>query len=93
MNHGVPKKLTDEMLKSSEGFFELTEEEKREYAGKKVLDPIRCGTSFNETVDNTFCWRDYLKVHVHPHFHAPNKPVGFRLVNFIFLSIRLFLMK
>ncbi|XP_021891119.1 protein DMR6-LIKE OXYGENASE 2-like [Carica papaya] len=64
-------------IRGSSSFFDLTEEEKREYAGKKLFDPIRYGSSFNENVDQTFLWRDYLKIHVHPHFNAPKKPSGF----------------
>jgi len=30
----------DKMLSTSQRFFDLSEEEKREYAGEKVLDPI-----------------------------------------------------
>lgn len=68
----------DKMLRASQRFFDLSEEEKREYAGEKVLDPIRYGTSFNLTVDKALFWRDYLKCHVHPHFNVPSKPPCFR---------------
>lgn len=78
INHGVPETLRDELLRASQSFFDLTEEEKREYAGRnKLFDPIRCGTSFNVTVDKTLFWRDYLKCHVHPQFNAPSKPPRF----------------
>ncbi|KAF2299737.1 hypothetical protein GH714_002957 [Hevea brasiliensis] len=40
INHGVPKKLRDEMINSIESFFDLAEEEKQEYAGKNSLDLI-----------------------------------------------------
>lgn len=59
-------------------FFELPEEEKRGIGGKHVLDPIRSGTSFNESVDEILCWRDYVKIFQHPEFHSPNKPPSFR---------------
>nr|XP_033513597.1 protein DMR6-LIKE OXYGENASE 2-like [Nicotiana tomentosiformis] len=58
-------------------FFNLLEEEKQEFAGKHVLDPIRCGTNFNASKENAFFWRDYLNVLVHPHFHFPSKPHGY----------------
>ncbi|KAK9270918.1 hypothetical protein L1049_026505 [Liquidambar formosana] len=77
INHGVSERLRDEMVKVCQSFFDLTEEEKREYAGKQLLDPVRWGTSFNVNVDKTLFWRDYLKVHVHPHFHAPHLPTEF----------------
>jgi hypothetical protein len=59
-------------------FFNLTEEEKREYGGKQMLDPIRCGTSFNTSVDKVLYWRDFLRIVVHPQFHSPTKPPAFR---------------
>ncbi|KAJ9146485.1 hypothetical protein P3X46_028744 [Hevea brasiliensis] len=77
INHGVPKKLRDEIINSTETFFNLTEEEKQEYRGNELLDPIKCGTSFNVRVDKPLMWRDYLKILVHPHFVSPHKPVGF----------------
>lgn len=80
INHGVPKILRDEMIKLSQSFFNLTEEEKQEYAGKKLFDPIKYGTSFNIRADKGLFWRDYLKIQVLPdaHFIAPQKPAGFR---------------
>lgn len=78
INHNVPEKLMEMTMDACQRFFNLTEEEKREFAGKHVLDPIRCGTSFNASVEKVFFWRDFLKVFVHPEFHSPNKPVGFR---------------
>lgn len=68
------------MIKACQSFFDLPTEEKRDYAGKKFVDPIRWGTSFNTKVDKTYFWRDNLKVHVHPQFNAPQKPVGFRYI-------------
>ncbi|KAK8646811.1 hypothetical protein V6N13_120581 [Hibiscus sabdariffa] len=80
INHGVSEMLRDEMIRETESFFNLSGEDKREYAGTKLFDPIRCGTSFNPKVDKTLLWRDYLKIHVHPHFNAPTKPSGFSKV-------------
>lgn len=81
VNHGVPESLTKAMTEACGEFFNLTEEEKREFEGKHVLDPIRCGTSFNASVDPVLFWRDFLKVFVHPEFHSPNKPTGFREIS------------
>ncbi|KAJ7968276.1 protein DMR6-LIKE OXYGENASE 2-like [Quillaja saponaria] len=78
VNHDIPKTLMEKMFVEVFGFFNLTEEEKQEYAGKHVLDPIRCGTSFNSSVEKVFFWRDFLKIFVHPEFHSPDKPAGFR---------------
>ncbi|KAK7301150.1 hypothetical protein RJT34_12011 [Clitoria ternatea] len=78
INHGMSETLRDELLRGSQGFFDMSVEDKREFAGEKLFDPIKCGTSFNVMVDKTLFWRDYLKCHVHPHFNAPSKPPGFR---------------
>ncbi|KAI6678172.1 hypothetical protein NL676_038968 [Syzygium grande] len=78
INHGVPESQMKAMVDMLTGFFDLTEEEKMEFKGKHVLDPIRCGTSFNASVDKVLSRRDFLKVRVHPKFHCPTKPEGFR---------------
>ncbi|XP_009608413.1 2-oxoglutarate-dependent dioxygenase 19 isoform X2 [Nicotiana tabacum] len=78
VNHGIPENLIKAVIDCTHEFFNLPEEDKREYAGKHVLDPIRCGTSFNASKENVFFWRDYLKVFVHPQFHSPTKPQGYR---------------
>ncbi|XP_008812217.1 protein DMR6-LIKE OXYGENASE 2-like isoform X2 [Phoenix dactylifera] len=78
VNHGIPERLMEAMLISLKEFFDQTEEEKGEYTGKHVMDPIRCGTSFNLTVEDVRYWRDYLKVFVHPIFYSPAKPPRFR---------------
>jgi isopenicillin N synthase-like dioxygenase len=82
INHGVPERLIERVIEGIRGFFDLTEEEKREFEGKNVLDTIRCGTSFNTSFDKVFFWRDFLKVIIqHPHhLHFPDKPAGFRFV-------------
>ncbi|KAF8406065.1 hypothetical protein HHK36_008145 [Tetracentron sinense] len=81
INHGVPESLRKEMLDACHRFFHLMEGEKQEFEGKHVLDPIRCGTSFNASVEKVFFWRDFLKVFVHPQFHFPSKPPGFSEVS------------
>ncbi|XP_015932903.1 2-oxoglutarate-dependent dioxygenase 19 [Arachis duranensis] len=77
INHGVPETLREEVLRACKGFYDLPEEYKRQYEGGDIFAPIKCGTSFNANVEKTFLWRDYLKCHVHPHFHAPSNPQGF----------------
>ncbi|XVE49509.1 hypothetical protein DITRI_Ditri01bG0088100 [Diplodiscus trichospermus] len=76
-NHGVPESLMKATIEACRGFFELTDEEKQEFKGNHVLDPIRCGTSFNVSVDKVLFWRDFLKLFTHPEFHSPNKPAAF----------------
>jgi hypothetical protein len=89
INHGVPETLRDEMLKGCQSFFNQTEEEKKEFSGKQLFDPISYGTSFNTNIDSSFFWRDYLKMWVRPNFRAPHKPAGFRYL--IFLSPKLYI--
>lgn len=76
VNHGVPENLLSSILDGCKGFFDLPEEEKQEFKGNHVLDPIRSGTSFNVSVEKAFYWRDFLKVFVHPVFYSPTKPAG-----------------
>lgn len=78
INHGVPETLMNMVIKKSSEFFDLTDEEKKDFEEKDVRDPIRYGTSFNTKKEKFFCWRDFLKLIVHPEFHSPNKPLGFR---------------
>ncbi|XP_071691645.1 2-oxoglutarate-dependent dioxygenase 19-like [Rutidosis leptorrhynchoides] len=80
INHGVPETLMNTIIEKSKDFFSLTDEEKKDYEEKDVLDPIRYGTSFNSKKDKVFYWRDFLKVIVHPEFNCPDKPEGFREV-------------
>ncbi|XP_002522603.2 2-oxoglutarate-dependent dioxygenase 19 [Ricinus communis] len=77
INHGVPESLMRSMIDMCGGFFDLSEEDKEEYRGKHVLDPIRCGTSFNASAEKIFFWKDFLKILSHPVFHSPSKPSGF----------------
>ncbi|CAA0807353.1 2-oxoglutarate (2OG) and Fe(II)-dependent oxygenase superfamily protein [Striga hermonthica] len=78
VNHGIPEAVTRGILEVTREFFDLPEEEKPEFQPKNVLDPIRYGTSFNTAKEEVFCWRDFLKVFVHPHFHCPRKPDSLR---------------
>ncbi|PKI63828.1 hypothetical protein CRG98_015812 [Punica granatum] len=67
----------NKMIDSCSEFFNLEQEEKRQYKGKHTLDPISCGTSVDASVTEVLFWRDYLRVLVHPEFHSPTKPSGF----------------
>ncbi|XP_027347783.1 protein DMR6-LIKE OXYGENASE 2-like [Abrus precatorius] len=78
INHSVSKILMEKMVDEVFAFFNLKEEEKQGYASKDFMDPIRYGTSFNASMDKVLFWRDFLKIVVHPEFHSPDKPVGFR---------------
>jgi len=78
INHGVPENLLSSIVDGCKGFFDLPEEEKQEFKGNHVLDPIRSGTSCNVSVEKAFYWRDFLKFFVHPVFYSPTKPAGLR---------------
>ncbi|XP_020222555.1 protein DMR6-LIKE OXYGENASE 2 [Cajanus cajan] len=78
INHSVAKSVMEKMVDQVFAFFNLREEEKQEYASKDVMDPIRYGTSSNVSMDKVLFWRDFLKIVVHPEFHSPDKPLGFR---------------
>lgn len=80
IHHGVPEDVVQRMIDACGEFFEMEEEEKLEFQGPNVLDAIRFGTSFNAAVDKVMCWKDYLKVMVHPQFNSPHKPPAFRYV-------------
>ena len=69
------------MIDVCEAFFNLTAEEKKEFQGTgNVLDPIKCGTSSNVSIDKVLLWRDFIKVKSHPDFNSPHKPTGFRYI-------------
>ncbi|KAM7481695.1 hypothetical protein LguiB_006278 [Lonicera macranthoides] len=78
INHGVPEGLAKGVFDAADEFFNLKDEEKKEYEAKHPLAPISCGNSFHNADKNKiFLWRDYLKVISHPDFHFPKKPLGF----------------
>ncbi|PKI63829.1 hypothetical protein CRG98_015813 [Punica granatum] len=80
INHGVDESLMNKILDDCREFFDLEDkEEKREYEGKKILDTICYGTSTDGPPSEALFWRDYLRVRVHPEFHSPRKPAGFRI--------------
>ncbi|XP_004299627.1 PREDICTED: 1-aminocyclopropane-1-carboxylate oxidase homolog [Fragaria vesca subsp. vesca] len=84
INHGVPESLMKSMIEACHKFFQLPEEEKKEFQSRKLLEPIKCGTSFNVAIDKVRLWRDYLKVIAHPEFHSLHKPAEYSDVSFEF---------
>ncbi|XP_015886184.3 2-oxoglutarate-dependent dioxygenase 19 [Ziziphus jujuba] len=84
INHGVPESLMKNMIEVCQGFFNLPEEEKKVYQTRNLLDPIKCGTSFNVEIDKVLLWRDFLKVISHPQFHSLPKPEGYSEVSLEF---------
>ncbi|KAL9675065.1 hypothetical protein QQ045_003265 [Rhodiola kirilowii] len=82
INHGVSEDLVQRVIESCGEFFNMEEKDKVEFQGESVLDGIRFGTSFNAAVDKVLCWKDYLKVLVHPQFNSPHTPASFREIAF-----------
>ncbi|OVA06777.1 Oxoglutarate/iron-dependent dioxygenase [Macleaya cordata] len=84
VNHGIKASLMEEMLRSVEGFFSLTWEEKMKYASDDVMHPVRYGTSLNTSKPHVLHWRDYLRHFGHPignSFHLwPDNPPNYREV-------------
>ena len=82
----MPEKLWDGIIDVCKGFFDLSEEEKKEFQGKDVLHPVRCGTSVDALTGQLMLWRDFVSVLVNPEFHSPSKPENFRyLLNLIYV--------
>ncbi|EPS60187.1 hypothetical protein M569_14618, partial [Genlisea aurea] len=78
VNHGIPQELIRNVIDVSNEFFDLPEEDKPEFQPMNVLEPVRYGTSTNTATEEIHCWRDFLKVFVHPEFHSPEKPPSMR---------------
>lgn len=85
----------------SRRFFELSLEEREKFMSSDTYSPVRYGTSFNQTKDAVFYWRDFLKLMCHDHPllsdklpHWPSSPPDFRelVVRYANENKRLFLM-
>ncbi|CAA7410593.1 unnamed protein product [Spirodela intermedia] len=66
VNHGLPGEVLRSMIEVSRSFFKLPLKERERFMSSEVLSPVRYGTSFNQTMDGVFCWRDFLKLTSHP---------------------------
>ncbi|KAI4296412.1 hypothetical protein L6164_036372 [Bauhinia variegata] len=86
INHGIPESLMNVMMEGITEFFNLPDEEKKEFLKENLYDPIRWGSSFNSVREEVHCWRDFLKVFVHPEFHFPDKPAGLRDAAFEYIK-------
>lgn len=86
VNHAIPSDVVSGMIDSATRFFEIPHEERSKYMSSDLQAPVRYGTSFNQSKDNVFCWRDFLKLMCHPLPevlpHWPSSPVDFRRVFF-----------
>ncbi|KAL8130420.1 hypothetical protein V2J09_019575 [Rumex salicifolius] len=61
-NHGISRDVIDKMGDVSRRFFEQPMTERQKYMTSDLSSPVRYGTSFNQNLDNVFCWRDFLKL-------------------------------
>lgn len=82
VNHGIPEEILSSMVNASKRFFEMPLSEREKYMSADTNSPVRYGTSFNQTNDGVFCWRDFLKLMCHPLPHVlshwPSSPLDFR---------------
>ncbi|KAJ9188229.1 hypothetical protein P3X46_003605 [Hevea brasiliensis] len=65
-NHGISKKLIDEMLRVSKEFFHLPESERLKNYSEDPMKTTRLSTSFNVKTEKASNWRDFLRLHCHP---------------------------
>lgn len=88
VNHGIPEDVIKKMIEVSGKFFNMDYEERAKHMTPDLKSSVRYGTSFSQTKDTVFCWRDFLKLQCHPlpHFlpHWPSSPVDFRLAPLFF---------
>lgn len=88
VNHGVSEEVIESMESASRRFFEMPLSERERYMTADMNSPVRYGTSFNQTNDGVFCWRDFLKLMCPPLpnvlSHWPSSPPDFRyfIINF-----------
>nr|GMC70242.1 protein DMR6-LIKE OXYGENASE 2-like [Ipomoea batatas]GMD46137.1 protein DMR6-LIKE OXYGENASE 2-like [Ipomoea batatas] len=82
VNHGITEEVMNNMRDVARRFFELPMTEREKYMSSDMSTPVRYGTSFNQTKDGVFCWRDFLKLVCNPLSdllpHWPSSPLDFR---------------
>ncbi|XP_051131909.1 probable 2-oxoglutarate-dependent dioxygenase SLC1 [Andrographis paniculata] len=82
VNHGIGEEIVAEMVDVCKRFFEMPIAEREKYMSGDTSSPVRYGTSFNQTNDGIYCWRDFLKLvctplpDVLPHW--PSSPLHLR---------------
>ncbi|ONK58996.1 uncharacterized protein A4U43_C08F1900 [Asparagus officinalis] len=83
-NHGIPKRVIEDMLQVSRDFFGLPESERMRCYSDDFMKTTRLSTSFNVKTEKVSSWRDYLRLHCYPledFVHEwPSNPFNFREV-------------
>jgi isopenicillin N synthase-like dioxygenase len=82
VNHNISEDITRCMVDVVGRFFDLPLEERAKYMTTDMRAPVRYGTSFSQTKDSVFCWRDFLKLICQPDYipHWPASPLDFQEV-------------
>ncbi|XP_045795263.1 probable 2-oxoglutarate-dependent dioxygenase SLC1 [Trifolium pratense] len=82
VNHNISEDVTRCMVDVVGRFFDLPLEERAKYMTSDMRAPVRYGTSFSQTKDSVFCWRDFLKLICQPDYipHWPASPLDFQEV-------------
>ncbi|CAM8986693.1 unnamed protein product [Rhodiola kirilowii] len=65
-NHGVPKRVMENIIKNAREFFRLPEDERMKLYSQDVSKTTRLSTSFNVNTEKVANWRDYLRLHCYP---------------------------
>ncbi|GLJ42643.1 hypothetical protein SUGI_0883800 [Cryptomeria japonica] len=60
INHGVPERVIENMMRAHHMFFELPEVEKAKYKAERHDKPVVYGTSFTAKDQKVLEWRDFL---------------------------------
>ncbi|AES81965.2 putative flavanone 3-dioxygenase [Medicago truncatula] len=84
VNHNISDDITRSSIDVAGRFFDLPLEERAKYMTTDMRAAVRYGTSFSQTKDSVFCWRDFLKLICNPlpDFvpHWPASPLDFQEV-------------
>lgn len=84
-NHAIPGTVINGIIDKLFEFFDLPEDYKHKYYTKDPTDLIRWGKGNINHVS-----REFVKMAVHPTFHCPSNPPGFRSNQRKFLIIKLY---
>lgn len=68
------------MVEALGEFFDLPVEDRTEFMGKKMLDPIRHEAGLATTIEGEQFLREFVRIFVHPTLHTPPKPLHFRAI-------------